>query len=233
MNEILLVEDNPDDVALTLRAFSKSNIANTIVVAAVRGDERVAALPRQITLKTVPPALTITRPADGDTVEAPSLVIEGRSESGSSVTVNGHATNVTPEGAFSDTLQVTAGPLTVDVVARDQAGNETKKTLTLTVKASAAAALRVVVTLDRATARPGQSVSVTVVVSDSGQPIDDATIVLSVGIGTAATGRTDASGRYRAIVAAPSQEGIVQVVAIATGSRGTGRAAASLEVVKN
>src|SRR5213594_2774593 len=33
MNEILLVEDNPDDVELTLRAFRKSNIANAIVVA--------------------------------------------------------------------------------------------------------------------------------------------------------------------------------------------------------
>jgi two-component system response regulator len=31
---ILLVEDNPDDVALTLRAFKKSKIANQIVVVA-------------------------------------------------------------------------------------------------------------------------------------------------------------------------------------------------------
>ena len=30
---ILLVEDNPDDEALTLRAFAKNNIANTVVVA--------------------------------------------------------------------------------------------------------------------------------------------------------------------------------------------------------
>jgi two-component system response regulator len=30
---ILLVEDNDDDVALTLRAFKKSNIVNTVVVA--------------------------------------------------------------------------------------------------------------------------------------------------------------------------------------------------------
>jgi CheY-like chemotaxis protein len=29
---ILLVEDNPDDIALTLRAFKKSNIANEIMV---------------------------------------------------------------------------------------------------------------------------------------------------------------------------------------------------------
>ncbi len=33
MNEILLVEDNLDDVDLTLRAFAKSNIANEVVVA--------------------------------------------------------------------------------------------------------------------------------------------------------------------------------------------------------
>jgi two-component system response regulator len=33
MDEILLVEDNPDDVELTLRAFRKSKIANEVVVA--------------------------------------------------------------------------------------------------------------------------------------------------------------------------------------------------------
>lgn len=33
MDEILLIEDNPDDVELTLRAFRKSKIANQIVVA--------------------------------------------------------------------------------------------------------------------------------------------------------------------------------------------------------
>ena len=33
MSGILLIEDNPDDVALTLRAFRKNNIANDITVA--------------------------------------------------------------------------------------------------------------------------------------------------------------------------------------------------------
>ncbi len=33
LGTILLVEDNPDDVALTLRAFKKSNILNPVVVA--------------------------------------------------------------------------------------------------------------------------------------------------------------------------------------------------------
>jgi two-component system response regulator len=33
MNPILLIEDNPDDEALTLRAFRKNNIRNEIIVA--------------------------------------------------------------------------------------------------------------------------------------------------------------------------------------------------------
>ena len=33
MYEILLVEDNPDDIDLTLRAFRKGNVANEVVVA--------------------------------------------------------------------------------------------------------------------------------------------------------------------------------------------------------
>ena len=33
MNPILLVEDNPDDEALTMRAFRKNNIRNEIIVA--------------------------------------------------------------------------------------------------------------------------------------------------------------------------------------------------------
>jgi two-component system, response regulator len=32
MNEILLVEDNSDDIELTLRAFRKSNVANEVII---------------------------------------------------------------------------------------------------------------------------------------------------------------------------------------------------------
>ena len=53
-NPILLVEDNPDDEALTLRAFKKSNISNEIVV--VRDGAE---------------ALAYIFPADGDGLDTP------------------------------------------------------------------------------------------------------------------------------------------------------------------
>lgn len=55
---ILLVEDNPDDVAFTLRAFKKNNISNEIVVA-YDGAE----------------ALAILHPADRSTALRPALIL--------------------------------------------------------------------------------------------------------------------------------------------------------------
>ena len=55
---ILLVEDNPDDGALTLRAFKKSDIRNQVVV-----------------LRDGAEALAYLFPGNGDTVPRPALIL--------------------------------------------------------------------------------------------------------------------------------------------------------------
>ena len=55
---IVLVEDNPDDEALTLRAFKKSDIRNEVVV-----------------LRDGAEALAYLFPGNGDTVQRPALVL--------------------------------------------------------------------------------------------------------------------------------------------------------------
>lgn len=209
-----------------------ANGANTIVVAVVRGSERAEAAPRVVMLDTEPPRLDVTRPQDGATIAGPNVVVQGKTEVGGKVTVNGHATGVTADGGFSDTFQARPGSLTIDVVARDPAGNEKKETLRVTVTESGVSALRVAVLLDRTKVRIGQRVNVDVVVSESGSAAPGATVALTVGLATVATGRTDSTGSFEANFLAPSTEGFVQVVAHVTDAPASGSGSATLEVTR-
>lgn len=56
--QILLVEDNPDDVMFTLRAFKQSNLVNEIVVA-VDGEQALEILLPEGAERAVQPALVL------------------------------------------------------------------------------------------------------------------------------------------------------------------------------
>lgn len=203
---------------------------NTIVVTMVRGTERVAALPRSIVLDTTPPQLTVSKPVDGATVDAGSLTVSGSAEAGATVTVNGHSAVVSADGTFTDFVQVTAGPVTVDVVARDQAGNETKKTLHLSAQQTGdVTGIAVTVSLDHASVKAGTFVTADIYVTSYGVSVPNASVVVDVGLAQIAAGRTDGGGHYRVSFGAPSTEGFVQVIALVNG---TGRGSTSLEITK-
>jgi two-component system, response regulator len=56
---ILLVDDSPDDVALTLRAFKKNNITNKVVIAADGEEALRYLLPDDPDPRNTPPALIL------------------------------------------------------------------------------------------------------------------------------------------------------------------------------
>lgn len=210
-----------------------ANGANAIVVAALRGDERAEALPRVVTLDTVAPTLVIARPAESATLEGPSIVVDGRTEAGASVSVNGHGVSVSADGLFADSFQASAGPLAIDVIARDDAGNETKQTLRVTVEqGTQAGSLGVSIALSATKAKPGTTVNADVTITEDARPVRGATVAVNVGLVRIATGQTDSTGRYRATFSAPATEGFVQVIVLATRSGAAGQSAATLEVAR-
>jgi hypothetical protein len=135
------------DVGSTTRfstgAVNLAEGSNTFVAALVTPGGEGQPSPKVVyILDTKPPVLTISSPADGATQTASSVVVSGKTDPGSTVTVrNKEATGgglsskvVGEDGHFAITLGVIAGPNTIVVSATDQAGNVT--TTDFTVKRS-------------------------------------------------------------------------------------------------
>ena len=93
------------------------------------------------TVDTVPPALTITSPADGLITNKPSLTVSGTTNDVTStpvtVTVNGTPVTVQTNGSFSTTITLKSGSNTITVVATDAAGLKTTITRTVTLDTGA------------------------------------------------------------------------------------------------
>lgn len=87
------------------------------------------------------PTLNIASPASGTMVSTPSVAISGAaSDTGvlSSVTVNGQAVSVGAGGAWSTSVALNEGANTIAVVATDQAGIATTKSVSVTYTPPAA-----------------------------------------------------------------------------------------------
>jgi len=194
---------------------------NAIGVALIADRDVVAASSYSVVLDRTPPTMTVSQPTAGSTVDAKNIVVTGTTEPGSTITVNGRIVALTPEGGFSDSFSANAGSVPITVVARDRAGNETTQKLSVTAQqVTTIAGLTVTVTLDKTSARVGQSVLATVYVVGTTGPRAGLLVTLSVGVASIGTAVTDGSGTARIPFVAPSTEGETSVVVLAGGSSG-------------
>jgi len=84
-------------------------------------------------LDTTPPNLIVVKPVMFQQVSKLPLIIEGITEKGAKVTVNGDSAEVREDGVFSySLLNLSEGQFAViEVIAIDEAGNSTKKTVSV------------------------------------------------------------------------------------------------------
>lgn len=201
----LALRDGPNAIALTL----------------LSGKDVVSRSSYTVVLDRQPPALAVSKPSSGDRIDGTSIIVQGKAEPGATVTINERTIVPAQDGTFTDSFSATPGPLTITVVARDRAGNETKVSTAVTVRTSATAApLSVSVTLDKTKVKPGQTVIAEIRVTANGAPKADELVSLSVGVITIGSARTDASGIARIGFAAPPNEGDAAVVVLANGASG-------------
>jgi hypothetical protein len=200
--------------------------ASTITARLVDGANEVASTSATVVVDRTAPALAITRPKATESLDGPDVIVEGKTEPGADVSVNDRAVRPNPDGTFTERITAAVGPLTLNVVARDKAGNETKTSLAITVKApsqATTAGTAVALTLDRAKVRPGETVVARVVATENGKPKADLAVTLQVGVITIGTYKTDASGVATIGFAAPNHE-IDDVAVVILGGGTSARA---------
>jgi hypothetical protein len=211
----------PDEAGAYATTLTLVEGPNAIALRLLSGTDVVASSSYLVVLDRVPPALAVTKPITGDTVEGPNVTVIGKAEVGTTIFVNDRVIAAGADGTFNESYPAAPGPFTITVLARDRAGNETTVKTPITVKApTAAAPLIVTVTLDKLKVTPGQFVIADIVVTANGQPRVDELVTLSVGVISIGSTRTNANGQARITFFAPPNEGDAAVVVLATGASG-------------
>jgi hypothetical protein len=230
VNGALLSSLAPDQAGAFAANVDLRDGPNAIAVALVSGKDVVAHSSYTVVLDRQPPTLALSAPAANARVEGPTVTVSGTSESGASITIDGRTVFTAQDGSFTDRFPATPGALTITVVAKDRAGNETTvKTPVVVVAPTQTVPLNVLVVLDNARVRPGQIVTAQILVTANGQPRANEQVTLSVGVVTIGSARTNSVGMATLGFAAPPNEGEAFVVVLASGGA-SGRA--SLTVAK-
>ncbi|HRT40131.1 MAG TPA: hypothetical protein P5299_02085 [Candidatus Woesebacteria bacterium] len=104
----------------------------TLVAESAEGERSELSKPIKVTYDKEPPVITMENPIeDSSVVDKTEFEVKGKTERGISVMINNHVAMVDDEGNFNLTIQLNAGNNEVEIIARDVAGNETKKKVTI------------------------------------------------------------------------------------------------------
>ena len=134
---ILYINNNPVDTVDVKKdgtfVFSNETLspgANTITAKA-KSNKTLSAFSQSlnVTFANNAPTLTIDTPHDGDHIGDATVVVAGKTDPDDKVTVNGFWAIVDSNGQYSYTLTLQNGDNQITVVAQDNAGNQTTKTL--------------------------------------------------------------------------------------------------------
>jgi len=117
-----------DKILLDLGDNYFSAIASTEKSGSGDGSETM-----NIVYDNVAPSLTLTNPSEQTlSVDYSDFDITGITDMGSSVSINGKIVKVNDGGGFKEKWQLNMGKNDLEVIARDVAGNETKKNISIT-----------------------------------------------------------------------------------------------------
>jgi hypothetical protein len=220
LNAAVIANAQLDDTGGFAATLTLKDGANAIGLTLLSGKDVVSRSAYTVTLDRQPPTLDVIGPVNGATVDGPNVVVQGKSEVGATVTVNGRTVVPGQDGSFSETFTPPVGPVAITVVARDRAGNETTAKANVTLKAAVATTTLVTVTLDRVKVKPGEIVVAQIRVTENGIPKVGTPVTLSVGVFTVGSFATDGSGNARFGFAAPPNEGEAAVFVFAAGTSG-------------
>lgn len=196
---------------------------NVIVATLLEGGTAIASTSHTVVVDREPPKLTIVRPSAGQGISGDEVIVEGSTEAAADVIINDRALRPKPDGTFTERILAAPGLLTLVIVAKDKAGNETKTEIQVNVTeaASGAEGLSIAVSLDRVLVKPGETVVAEIHAIQDGQLRPDMAVTLQVGVVTIGTYRTDATGVARVGFAAPNHEAEdVAVLVLAGGTSG-------------
>lgn len=139
-NVTVLVSGDPRPIPVDANGVFRVNRVlneglNPLDIRAVDAAGNEALLSRVVTVRTQPPTLTITEPVETNSFVSNTLVsVKGTVPPDVIVTVNGREATVDQQGIFALDIVLDEGENRLEIVARDEVGNETRSERLVTLR---------------------------------------------------------------------------------------------------